>query len=110
MVDKEVPLVKAEKTPQKDVILDPQGFFVIEVHRKKNEIRVEYYSNVYKKHRIVSGKLQKVFTGSKADALNDTIVKHVPNLLPEHYAYLGRELQRAQDALEHKKVYVQGGC
>jgi len=32
MVDKEVPLIEAEKTPHKDVVLDPKGFFVIEVH------------------------------------------------------------------------------
>jgi len=110
MVDKEVPLIKAKKTPKKDIILDPNGFFVIEVDRKQNEIRVEYYSNVYKNKRIVSGILKKVFSGNKADALCDTIVKNVPNLLPGHYMYLGRELQRAQCAIEKNKKYVQGGC
>jgi hypothetical protein len=110
MVDKKVPLIKAKKTPQKDVILDPNGFFVIEIDRKQKEIRIEYYSNVYKNKRIVSGILQKVFTGAKADALGDTIVKNVPDLLPEHYMYLGRELQRAQCALEKNKKYFQGGC
>ena len=29
MADKEVPLIKAEKKPERDVILDPNGFFVI---------------------------------------------------------------------------------
>jgi len=110
MVDKEVPLIKAKKAPQKDVILDPNGFFVIELDRKQNVIRVEYYSNVYKNQRIVSGILEKVFSGKKADALCDTIVKNVPNLLSEHYMYLGREIQRAQCALEKNKKYVQGGC
>ena len=110
MVDKEIPLIKANKTPQKDVILDPNGFFVIEVGRKQNEIRVEYFSNVYKGKRIVSGILEKVFTGKKADSICDTILKNVPDLLPEHYMYLGRELQRAQCALEKNKKYVQGGC
>jgi dihydropteroate synthase len=108
MVDKQIPLIEAKKTPEKDVKLDPQGFFVIEVHPKG--IRVEYYSNVYKEKRIVSGHLEKVFTGTKADALSDTIVVHVPRLRPEHYLYLGRELQKAQQALEQKKKYVQGGC
>ena len=110
MVAKEVPLVKAVKTFRKDVILDPEGFFVIEINRKKKEIVIEYYSNVYKNKKIVSGNLQKVFTGKKADALSDTIAKHVPKLLPEHYMYLGRELQIAQDALEKNKKYFQGGC
>ena len=108
MVDKEVPLIKAKKTMEKDVILDPAGFFVIEVYEKG--IRTEYYSNVYKNKRIVSGRLEKVFTGAKADALSDTIASQVPRLRPEHYLYLGRELQRAQCALEKKRKYVQGGC
>ena len=108
MADKEVPLISAKKTPQKDVTLDPSGFFVIEV--KKKQIRVEYFSNVYKKGKIVSGKLEKVFSGTKADALCDTIAKHVPNLRQEHYLYLGRELQKAQHALEHNEKYVQDGC
>jgi len=110
MADKEVPLIKAEKTSRKDVILDPEGFFVIEINRIKKEIVVEYYSNVYKNNKIVSGNLQKVFTGKKASALSDTISKHVPKLLSEHYMYLGRELQRAQWALDSNKKYIQGGC
>lgn len=108
MVDKEIPLIEAKKTSQKDVKLDPQGFLVIEVSAKG--IRVEYYSNVYRERRIVSGHLEKVFTGTKADALCDTIATHVPSLRPEHYLYLGRELQKAQQAFEQKKKYVQGGC
>ncbi|DAC72959.1 MAG TPA: hypothetical protein DSN98_02640 [Thermoplasmata archaeon] len=108
MVDKEVPLVKAKKTMEKDVVLDPEGFFVIELDAKG--IRTEYYSNVYKNKRIVSGRLEKVFVGTEADALSDSIALHVPCLRPEHYLYLGRELQKAQFAFEQKKRYVQGGC
>jgi dihydropteroate synthase len=108
MVAREVPLIKAKKTMEKDVILDPHGFFVIEVNAK--EIRIEYYSNVYKNKRIVSGHLEKVFTGTKADALSDSIARHVPVLRPEHYLYLGRELQKAQLSFEQKKKYEQGGC
>ncbi|UCF49064.1 MAG: DUF4346 domain-containing protein [Thermoplasmatales archaeon] len=110
MADKVVPLIKAKKIPQKDVILDPNGFFVIEIDKKKNEIRVEYYSNVYKGKKIVSGILEKVFTGIKADSICDTVVKNVPNLLPTHYMYLGRELQKAEYCLEKNIKYIQGGC
>jgi len=110
MVDKEVPLITAKKIPEKDVILDSAGFFVMGLNRKQNEIRVEYYSNVYKKERIVSGNLVKVFSGKKADAICDSIEKNVPSLRPEHYMYLGRELQKAEVALEENKKYIQGGC
>ena len=110
MAEKKVPLINAKKTKEKNVTLDSNGFFVIELDRKKKQIRVEYFSNVYKNKRIVSGNLQKVFVGKKADALSDTISKNVPELLPEHYLYLGRELQRAQCSLEKNKEYIQGGC
>ena len=43
MVDKEIPLFHAKKIPEKDVILDPKGFFVIEVDKKQKQIRIEYY-------------------------------------------------------------------
>jgi len=110
MDKKEIPLFKAKKTPKKDIMLDPNGFFVIEIDKKDSEIRVEYYSNVYKNKKIVSGKLEKVFTGKKADALCDTISKVIPNLLESHYMYLGRELQKAELALEKNTKYIQGGC
>jgi dihydropteroate synthase len=110
MVDKEVPLIEARKTSQKDVKLDPGGFFVIEIGRKQKKIRVEYFSNVYRDGKIVSGDLKMVFQGDKANALCDTIVRHVSGLQSEHYMYLGRELQRAQCALEKNKEYVQDGC
>ncbi len=108
MVDREIPLIHAEKTKRNEIQLDPAGFFVIELHPP--EIHVEYYSNVYKNNTIVSGRLEKVFIGTRADALCDTIAKHIPCLQPDHYLYLGRELQKAYDALQKKNRYVQGGC
>jgi hypothetical protein len=108
MSKKEVPLIEAKKTAEKDVVLDDQGFVVIEVYEEK--IHVEYYTNVIKGNRIVSGNLQKIFIGNKANALSDTFAKHVSNLRAEHYLYIGRELQKAQRALEKKEPYTQGGC
>ncbi len=105
----DIPLIKAKKTPQKDVELD-KGFFVIEVDEKIEQIRVEYYSNIYKKGKIVSGKIEKIFVGKKAAALSDTITKYLPDLLPEHYCYLGRELQRAEESLKKGTKYIQDGC
>ncbi len=104
----EVPVIEAKKTPRKDVILDEKGFFVIEVHA--DAIVVEFYENVKKNNRIVSGKIKKVFTGTYADALSDTIARHLPFLRPEHYLYLGRELMKAEIAFQKKESYDQGGC
>ena len=108
MVKKDIPVIQAEKTKRTDVILDPKGFFVIEV--RDNAIFVEYYTNVYKDGKIVSGAIQKVFTATRADALCDTIAAHVPLLRREHYLYLGRELMKAEQALISNQSYEQGGC
>jgi len=110
MVNKKIPLIVAKKNAKKDVILDPNGFFVIEIDNKEKMIRVEFFSNVYKNKKIVSGKLEKVFLGKNADALCHTIEKNVPRLLPNHYMYLGRELQKAQNSIVKNKKYIQGGC
>ena len=107
---KNVPLINATKTPEKDISLDPKGFFVIELDKKEKQIRVEYYSNVYKDKKIASGRLEKVFVGKKADALSDTIARNIKDLYPEHYMYLGRELKSAESALEKNLKYEQGGC
>ena len=110
MDERKIPLINAKKLPKKDITLDTNGFFVIEIDKKESKIQVEYYSNVYKNKKIVSGKLEKVFIGNKADALCDTISNIVPNLLASHYMYLGRELQKAEIALERNQKYIQGGC
>ncbi len=110
MANRKIPLIKAVKSPKKDVILDPNGFFIIELDNKAGHIRVEYYSNIYRGKKIVSGMLKKVFVGKKTDALCDTIEKNIPKLLPEHYMYIGREIQKAQYALEKNIRYIQGGC
>lgn len=104
----EIPLIEAKKTPRKEVILDPKGFFIIEVH--PDSIMVEFYENVKRDDRIISGKLRKVFTGSHADALSDTIAHHIKDLRPDHYLYLGRELLKAELALQNNQSYTQGGC
>ena len=105
---KDVTTIIAKKTLKKDVILDPNGFFVIEI--SNNQIRVEYYKNVYRDRKIVSGDLTYVFIGLKAEELCDTISKYIKNLRNEHYMYLGRELIKAENALINDKKYIQGGC
>ena len=99
--------ITGRKTRQKDVLLDPQGYFLILVDTK---ILVEFYS--YERPGDVQGprKLETVFCGYRADALCDTITTHIKDLLPGHYCYLGKELQRAEDALKNDGEYVQGGC
>ena len=103
-----VPVIPARKTKEKDIILDKKGFFVIEL--VDDHIQVEFYHNVIKNDQIVSGKLVKIFTGTSAAALSDTIAKHISDLRSDHLLYLGRELMRAELALKQNKSFEQGGC
>lgn len=103
-----VPVIPARKTKENEVVLDKKGFFVIEL--VNNHIQVEFYHNVIKNHQIVSGKLVKIFTGTSAAALSDTIARHVSGLRDDHLLYLGRELMRAELALKHNDSFEQDGC
>lgn len=103
-----VPLIEARKTKQSEIMLDKKGFFVIELIQ--DHIQVEYYQNVVKDKRIVSGKLKKIFVGTSAAALCDTIASHVHGVQSDHLLYLGREIMRAEYALTHQQHYEQDGC
>ena len=70
-------------------------------------INVEFYENVIKEGKVVSGKLLMVFQGKKAQDLSYSIAKHVKNLRAEHYIYLGRELIRAEQSIKNKNKYKQ---
>ena len=103
-----VSVIPAKKTKENDIVLDKKGFFVIELI--DDQIQVEFYHNVIKNQRIVSGKLAKMFIGTSAAALSDTIAHHIPGLRPDHLLYLGRELMRAELALKNDEDYEQDGC
>lgn len=101
-----------------DVQLDPKGFFTILVDRENDRIVVEHYVAEWDEEAkknysgdwqscVRSNKLDKVFHGKTAEELAHTIVRE--NLISryEHAAYLGRELQKAEQALKDGKPYEQ---
>ena len=102
---KEVPVIHADDTYDVKKELDPNGFFVIEI--RENLIFVEYYQNVIRDDHIVSGNLQKIFTGNNAELLSNAILVETPLLQKDHYMYLGRELMKAEQALRSKTNYEQ---
>ena len=104
---KEIERIAAKKDRQ--MVHDAAGFFVIRVDREKGEIVVEHYQNVKKpgSEKTVTGRLSKVIAGSDAEALCQTIAREGLVTRPEHAAYLGRELARAELALRSGKKYVQ---
>lgn len=91
--------VIANHDTTKKFIPDPSGFFIILVEHETEEITVENYSNDYT--------LQYIIKGKSAEDICATITKlgFVSRL--DHAAYLGRELQKAEDALKRGFQYEQ---
>lgn len=79
------------------VNLDPAGYFLIRVANKRLE--VGFCNN---KHQMLYS-----FISSSAEDLAKTIAQQTPAISTEHALYLGRELAKAQIALEQHKEYVQ---
>jgi hypothetical protein len=102
---KEIPVIYADGNYTLKKELDPNGFFVIEI--RENKIFVEYYKNVIRDNRIVSGELIKIFNGDNAEKLSNAILVETPELQKDHYMYLGRELMKAELALRSKTRYEQ---
>ncbi|MFC2154369.1 DUF4346 domain-containing protein [Candidatus Altiarchaeota archaeon] len=79
--------------------LDPKGFFVIDVDNNRKKIVVQFFG--------YNRKLKEKFSSSSAEKLCKEILEKelVSNI--QHAAYIGRELVKAEVALNTGKKYVQ---
>jgi len=91
-------VIEAVKEPGK-LVLDPAGYFVVYPDRIHQRLVLEHYSN--------KGVLDRMFSADTATALYTSVVdaKLISRL--DHAAYLGRELARAEHALQSGDDYVQ---
>ncbi len=91
--------IKASYRDEKEFVLDPKGYFLIRVDRGKGCIEVGFCRS----RNIV----EVTVTGKKALDIYMTILRE--NLIdrPDHAAYLGRELAKAELALKYCLEYVQ---
>jgi tetrahydromethanopterin S-methyltransferase subunit A len=81
------------------LVLDPTGYFVVYPDRIRQCLAVEHYTN--------HGVLNRVFTGATATALYASVIEAQLISRLDHAAYLGRELARAEHALQSGEDYVQ---
>ena len=104
-----VETIPAEKDEK--MVKDPSGFFVVFIDKERDEIVVEFYEGVVKDtkkgKKVGTGKLGLVVCGTDAEALCHTIAREELVSRFEHAAYLGRELQKAELALEYGLEYEQ---
>lgn len=92
------PVIEA-KRPDRLVVLDPSGFFII--YPKKDEGRV------YLDHYKADGTLNEVIYGEDPIAIAHTAIERGLVSRLDHAAYLGRELEKAYLSMLHGFLYVQ---
>ena len=88
--------IEAKYHPIKDFKMDPAGYFLIRIHNNKLE------AGLCKKDNII----EKQFIGDDPASIYNTIVRNI-TLLPEHAAYLGKELTKAEIAMKLNIEYIQ---
>jgi tetrahydromethanopterin S-methyltransferase subunit A len=86
-------------SPDLNLVLDPNGYFVLFPDRIREVILVEHYAN--------DGSLAHALTGRTAHELYAAIIDRELVSRLDHAAYLGTELARAERCLETGEPYVQ---
>jgi len=81
------------------LVLDPAGYFVVYPDRSHQRLVLEHYNN--------KGVLDRMFTAISAAALYTSVIEAELISRLDHAAYLGRELARAEHALQSGDNYVQ---
>ena len=92
--------IKASYDDKKDWRMDPRAYVLVRVNVEKGRLEVG----------IVNPKTHTVHTqvhGKDAREIYHTIARMKPFSYPEHYAYLGRELMKAQLAPHLGLKYTQ---
>jgi tetrahydromethanopterin S-methyltransferase subunit A len=84
------------------VPMDKAGYFVIIPLKEQGKINVEHYA--------YDNSLLRMIDGSTARALYKTIIGNGWVTELSHAAYLGKELARAELALQHGFTYIQDGA
>ncbi len=102
---KQVDRIEAEE--KKQVEFDPKGFFVVFI--EEDHITVEHYESVQKEGNleVETGNLDLVITGKNAKEICDTMMREDLVSRMDHMAYVARELQKAEIALQNDLEYEQ---
>jgi len=94
-----VPLTIETVTEPERLVLDPKGYFIVYPDRVKNQLVLEHYSN--------KGVLGRMFAATSPAAVYAAVIEAGLISRLDHAAYLGRELSRAEHALQTGEDYTQ---
>tara|TARA_B100000963_G_scaffold228122_1_gene198966 strand:+ start:681 stop:1067 length:387 start_codon:yes stop_codon:yes gene_type:complete len=113
-----------KKLSQRDIVLDPSGYFIIKIDQINKKIVVEHYLNNINSKGIAldpltnkpiqcdkqnKRKYNKIFEAYTAKEIGILITEKNSNLISklDHALYLGRELQKAEESLLRNDDYIQ---
>ena len=113
-----------KKLSQRDIVLDPSGYFIIKIDQINKKIVVEHYLNNIDEKGIALDPItnkpiqcdkqnkrqyNKIFEGNTAKEVGILITEKNYNLISkiDHALYLGRELQKAEECLLTNNEYIQ---
>ena len=113
-----------KKLSQRNIVLDPFGYFIVKINQINKKIVVEHYLNNIDSKGIAldpitnkpiqcdkqnKRKYNKIFEGNTAKEIGILITENNSNLISklDHALYLGRELQKAEACLLKNEVYIQ---
>ena len=113
-----------KRLSQRNIVLDPYGYFIIRIDQINKKIVVEHYlNNIDEKglalDPITNKPIQcdkqnkrqynKIFEGNTAKEIGILITEKNTNLISkfDHALYLGRELQKAEECLLKDHKYIQ---
>ncbi len=108
----------------RDIDLDPLGYFIIKVDLNTKKIIVEHYLNKIDKEGIAidpitnkpiecdstkERRYNKIFVGNTAKELGILITEKKDDLISkfDHALYIGRELQKAEECILKNCKYIQ---
>ena len=113
-----------KRLSQRDIVLDPSGYFIIKIDQINKKIIVEHYLNNIDNKGIALDPLtnkpiqcdkkskreyNKIFIGNTAKEIGILITEKNKKLISklDHALYLGRELQKAEECLLKNNEYIQ---
>jgi len=108
----------------RDIDLDPLGYFIIKIDFVTKKIIAEHYLNKIDKEGTAidpitnkpiecdskeERKYNKIFSGNTAKEIGILITERNDNLISkfDHALYIGRELQKAEECLKGNYKYIQ---
>ena len=90
----------------KDWVMDPRGYFLIGIDRKKKLLRVGYCKFTKLGNKPIND-MVSIISGRTAIEIANTLIRNKYISTLQHAADMGIELSKAELALKYKLNYVQ---